>query len=442
MTDEILPGATSPTVGMPQPEAPTPGTPADRPGASGAPDASGEDRASDVLRRIATGDVGVSVLAFVLALVIGGILIAAVDPDVTKAAGYFFSRPGDLLGAAWDSVTQAYSAMFKGAVVNVDEYTFQRAIRPLTETMTVATPLIIAALGVAVGFRAGLFNIGAQGQVIIGATLGGYVGFAWSLPVGLHLLLALVGGVLGGAVWAGIAGFLRARTGAHEVIVTIMLNYVALYLLAYLLTTDAFTIPGSNQPTSPGVDSSAQLPRLLGDWSRLNAGFIVAILAAIFVWWLMTRSVIGFRFRAVGSNPHASRTAGVSISTTIVLVMVTSGALAGLAGAVQILGTERQLSGGIAGSLGFDAITVALLGRSRPLGIVLAGLLYGGLDVGGRVMEAATGTPIDIVLVIQALVVLFIAAPPLVRAIFRLPDPAAPRRPKARPEPAVKGASA
>jgi len=435
VSDEILPGASSPTIGMPQPEAPTPGG---LPAGGSTP----EDRASSMLRRIATGEIGVSVLAFVLALVIGGILIAAVDPDVTKAAGYFFSRPGDMLSAAWDSVTQAYSAMFKGAVFNPDAATFQQAIRPLTETMTVATPLIIAALGVAVGFRAGLFNIGAQGQVILGATLGGYVGFAWHLPVGLHLLVALVGGILGGAIWAGIAGFLRARTGAHEVIVTIMLNYVALYLLSYLLTTDAFTIPGSNQPTSPGVDESAQLPLLLGDWSRLNAGFIVAILAAIFVWWLMTRSVIGFRFRAVGSNPHASRTAGVSISTTIVLVMVTSGALAGLAGAVQILGTEKQLSAGIAGSLGFDAITVALLGRSRPLGIFLAGLLYGGLDVGGRVMEAATGTPIDIVLVIQALVVLFIAAPPLVRAIFHLPDPNAPRRAKARPEPVVKGASA
>jgi general nucleoside transport system permease protein len=434
VSDEILSGATSPTIGMPQSEAPQPGGPAP-----------GEDRAGSMLRQIAYGDVGVSVLAFVLALVIGGILIAAVDPDVTKAAGYFFARPGDTLSAIWTSVSDAYSAMFKGAVVNIQAYGFQAGIRPLTETLTVATPLIIAALGVAIGFRAGLFNIGAQGQVILGATLAGYVGFTWTLPPGLHLLVAVIAGIIGGAIWAGIAGFLRARTGAHEVIVTIMLNYVALYLLAYLLTTRQFTIKNSTQPTSPGVKSSSQLPALLGSWSRLNAGFIVAILAAIFFWWLMTRSVIGFRFRAVGSNPHASRTAGISIPTTIILVMVASGALAGLAGAVQILGTERQLTGGIAGSLGFDAITVALLGRSRPLGIVLAGLLYGGLDVGGRAMEAATGTPIDIVLVIQALVVLFIAAPPLVRAIFRLPDPNKPRKRKVAapsPEPVVKGASA
>jgi len=407
MSDEIVGEQASPTSGMPEPEkAKVP-----------------EDRGERALREIVSGDIGVSVLAFVLALLIGGLLIAFTNPDVTAAAHYFFATPMDTLTAAWNAVWAAYAAMFRGAVYNGQADTFQKAIRPLTETMTVATPLIIAALGVAVGFRAGLFNIGAQGQIILGATVGGYIGFTYNLPAGVHVLLALLGGILGGAIWAGIAGVLKARTGAHEVIVTIMLNYVALYLLAYLLTTDKFTRAGSNQPTSPGVKETAQLPLLLGDWSRLHAGFIVAILASIFVWWLMTRSVLGFRFRAVGSNPHASRTAGIGIPTTIVLVMLVSGALAGLAGGVHILGTEHQLTGGIAGSLGFDAITVALLGRSRPLGIFFAGLLYGGLNVGGRVMEAATGTPIDIVLVIQALVVLFIAAPPLVRAIFRLPTP-------------------
>ncbi|MNW58761.1 beta-methylgalactoside transporter inner membrane component [compost metagenome] len=229
--------------------------------------------------------------------------------------------------------------------------------------------------------------------------------------------------MLAGGFWAGIAGFLKARTGAHEVIVTIMLNYVALYLVAWFLTTSAFTRPGSNQPKSPGVKDTAQLPLLLGDQFRLNAGFLVAILAAVFVWWLMSRSTWGFRFRAVGSNPQAARTAGMGVASSFVLVMVVSGALAGLAGAVQILGTEKALTGGIAGSIGFDAITVALLGRSKPLGIFFAGLLYAGLNVGGRAMEASTGTSINIVLVIQSLVVLFIAAPPLVRAIFRLPAP-------------------
>ncbi|SDC55305.1 nucleoside ABC transporter membrane protein [Sanguibacter gelidistatuariae] len=403
---------------VPVDEAPTPRTPHK----GHEPDAGGS-RTAQMLRDVTTGNFGVTVLAFVLALVIGGLLIIAVNKDVITAAGYIFAKPGDFFAAAWSTVSDAYAAMFRGAVFNYEATTAAKALKPITETMTVATPLIIAALGVAVGFRAGMFNIGAQGQVIMGAAIGGYVGFAWQLPPVLHLLLALLGGVLAGGVWAGIAGFLRARTGAHEVIVTIMLNYVALYLVAFLLTTSAFTRAGSNQPKSPGVKATAQLPLLLGDQFRLNAGFLVAILAAVFVWWLMTRSTWGFRFRAVGSNPHAARTAGMAVSSSFVLVMVVSGALTGLAGAVQILGTERALTGGIAGSIGFDAITVALLGRSKPLGIFLAGLLYAGLNVGGRTMEGATGTPINIVLVIQSLVVLFIAAPPLIRAIFRLPVP-------------------
>jgi len=400
-----------PATGEPAPEAPSAAAPA------------GEARWAATFREITTGPFGVTVLAFVLALVIGGLLIIVTDPDVTETASYLFARPADFFGAAWSAVSDAYSAMFRGAVFNYEAPTFARGIRSLTETMTVSTPLIIAALGVAVGFRAGLFNIGAQGQVIIGAAIGGYVGFAWNLPPVLHLLLALLGGVLAGGFWAGIAGFLKARTGAHEVIVTIMLNYVALYLVAWFLTTSAFTRPGSNQPKSPGVKDTAQLPLLLGDQFRLNAGFLVAILAAVFVWWLMSRSTWGFRFRAVGSNQQAARTAGMKVASSFVLVMVVSGALAGLAGAVQILGTEKALTGGIAGSIGFDAITVALLGRSKPLGIFFAGLLYAGLNVGGRAMEASTGTSINIVLVIQSLVVLFIAAPPLVRAIFRLPAP-------------------
>lgn len=385
----------------------------------------GRFSAADYLRKVSTGGFAVTALAFVLALVIGALLIVVTNQQVIDASAYLFAKPGDFFAAAWDAVWNAYAAMFRGAVFDYEATTVARALRPISETLTVSTPLIIAALGVAVAFRAGMFNIGAQGQVILGATVGGFIGFSFELPVGIHLLLALVGGILGGALWASIAGALKSLTGAHEVIVTIMLNYIALYLLAYLLTTSMFTREGSNQPKSPGVKDTAQLPLLAGEQFRLNAGFIVALLAAVFVWWFMTRSPWGFRFRAVGSNPNAARTAGMSVTATFVAVMVVSGALAGLAGAVQVLGTERSLTGGIAGSLGFDAITVALLGRSKPLGIVFAGLLYAGLNVGGRTMESVTGTSIDIVLVIQSLVVLFIAAPPLVRAIFRLPLPRA-----------------
>ena len=389
------------------------------------PDPNGEEGAASWLRRVSSGEVLTTVLAFVLALVIGGILIAAVDSRVTKAASYFFARPGDLLSAAWSSVSGAYAALFRGAVVDYQATTVLKAIRPLTETITTATPLIVAALAVAVAFRAGLFNIGAQGQVIMGAVVSGYVGFTFHLPPVVAVLVALVVGVAGGAVWGGIAGVLKAKAGAHEVIVTIMLNYVASFLLAWLLTTTAFRVHGSQEPKSQTVLPNAQLPLLLGSQYRATWGFVLALLAAGFVWWLMSRSRLGFQFRAVGANPYASRTAGISVARMTTYVMLTSGALAGLAGAVQLLGTSKYLTDGIAGTIGFDAITVALLGRSKPGGIVAAGLLYGGLSAGGRFMEVVTGTPIDIVLVLQALVVLFIAAPGLVRTIFRLPAPSA-----------------
>lgn len=365
----------------------------------------------------------VSVCAVLLALVISGVLIAAADSSVQDAAGYFFARPGDFFSAVWDAVWGAYLALFHGSVVDPTAATFARAIRPLTETMTVSVPLILAGLGLGVGFRAGMFNIGAQGQIILGAIFGGYVGFAFSLPPGLHLLLAMIGAAVGGGLWAGIAGFLKARTGANEVIVTIMLNNVAVYLVGYLLTTSAFKRGGSNNPISPPIKDSALFPLLLGTQFRLHLGFIVAILAAVFVWWLMNRSTIGFQFRAVGSNANAAKTAGINVNSVYLWVMVVAGALAGLAGASQVLGTEKVLTAGVAASFGFDAITVALLGRSKPLGTFLAGLLFGALRAGGFAMQARTGTPIDIVLVVQSLVVLFIAAPPLVRAVFRLPKP-------------------
>ena len=360
-------------------------------------------------------------LSFVLALVIGGVLIAVSDPDVTAAAGYFFSRPADMLVAIWDAVSSAYVALFEGSVVNLSADSLQQAVRPFTETLTVASPLIAAGLAVALAFKAGMFNIGANGQLIAGAILAGYVGFTWTgLPVGAHLVVATLAGLLGGSIWGGIVGLLKARTGAHEVIVTIMMNFVALNLLAYLLRQPAFQRSGRNDPISPFVADSASYPVLLGGWSRLHLGFLLALLAAVVVWWVLNRSVLGFRFRAVGANPSAARTFGIKVETQYFLVMAMAGSLAGLAGSIQVLGTEKALTLSIAGSIGFDAITVALLGRGSPLGTVLAGILFGALRAGGVVMQARTGTPIDIVLVVQSLIVLFVAAPPLIRKVFRL----------------------
>jgi ABC-type uncharacterized transport system permease subunit len=364
-------------------------------------------------------------LSFVLALVISGFLIAFADPDVREALPYFFSAPMDTLSAAWDAVWGAYKALFSGSVINFSAYTVSDALKPFTETLYTATSLIFAGLAVALPFRAGLFNIGAQGQLIIGAIVAGYIGFTYDMPFPIHLVVAIIGGMLGGAMWGSIAGLLKARTGAHEVIVTIMLNWIAIYLLQYLLTLDAFQRPGRDDPLSQPVAVSARLPRILGDDYRLNLGFILALLAAWFIWWLLERSTIGFEFRAVGANPNAARTAGINVKRAITGVMVVAGAMAGLAGMNQILGgsTEYALGNGIAGDIGFDAITVALLGKSTPGGVVAAGILMGGLRAGGSTMQAATGTPIDIVLVVQSLIVLFIAAPPLVRKIFRIKAP-------------------
>ncbi len=370
--------------------------------------------------RYQAGPAVLTALSILLALAVGALLIAVSDSEVQQSASYFFSRPGDMLSAAWSSVSTAYSALFQGAVVRFDAGSPAQALRPLTETLTAATPLIAAGLAVALAFQAGLFNIGAEGQIIVAAIAASYVGFTWELPIVVHLVVAIAAGMLGGALWGGIPGFLKARTGAHEVITTIMLNYVARFLVLYMLSLSAFQREGRADPISPEVASTAALPGLLGDRYRLHLGFVIVLLAAAGVWWLLHRSTLGFRFRAVGANSAAARTAGMSVGRSYTGVMLIAGGLAGLAGVSQVLGTQGYLTGGVSAGLGFDAITVALLGRASPFGTVLAGLLFGALRAGGVAMQARTGTPIDLVLILQALIVLFIAAPPLVRAVFRI----------------------
>jgi ABC-type uncharacterized transport system permease subunit len=417
-----------------------PGT-AVQPGDPGTPGADSRASSSASLaQRIARGNVLVVVLAFVFAFIVGSILILVSDPELRAALGYFFARPSDTFVAGWRAVTEAYAAMFRGSIFDYRAFSkvaddvrerggsgmyvllpaLARGIKPLLETLTVATPLIIASVGMAVSFRSGLFNIGGTGQLIVGASTAGYVGFAIPMPPVIHLLVCLVVGVVAGGVYGGIAGLLKARFGSSEVISTIMLNWIATYGLAFALTTTAFTGSNKAQPTSPSVLSSARLPLIAGGQYRLHLGLLIAVLAIVFLWWLMSRSTIGFRFRAVGSNPRAAEVAGIDVGRSAIGVMFVAGALVGLAGAVHVLGTEHRLTGSIAGSIGFDAITVALLGRSGPIGILLAGILFAALSTGGRFMETSQGVPIDLVQVIQALVVLFIAAPPLVRFLVGL----------------------
>ena len=382
-------------------------------------------RSHQVLRDIVGGNAMISVLAVVMALLVGAIMIAATNEDVQAASGYFFSRPTDTFRAIWEAVSGAYSALFQGSIYNFRRPGFEAGIRPLTETLTFATPLIVAGLGVALAFRVGLFNIGGRGQMLVAAGAAGYVGFAWPLPPGIHLLVAVLAGVAAGAIWGGIAGLLKATTGAHEVIVTIMLNYIGFYLISFLLTKQGLLqAPGSSNPKSAPMLESAIFPPLVGSGFNLHWGFVLAIVATVFVWFLFNRSSLGFKFRAVGENPHAARVAGIGVKRVTVYAMLLSGGLVGLAGVNQVLGTVTTgFTAGIDAGIGFDAITVALLGRSRPLGVFIAGVLFGALKAGGYSMQAAEGVPIDIVLVVQSLIVLFIAAPPLVRTIFRLPVP-------------------
>jgi simple sugar transport system permease protein len=293
---------------------------------------------------------------------------------------------------------------------------------PISHSLSDATPLILTGLSVAIAFRAGLFNIGAAGQWIGGAIVATYLGFAVSMPPGIHVIVCLLGGIAGGAVVGWVVGELKARTGAHEVIVTIMLNYVMYQLLSYLLGTPrALQAPGQSNLISPNIMGNAQLPHAGGLPPEVDVGFLVALAAAGAVWWLLTRSTIGFQFRTVGANPNAARSSGMSVERSWVLVMAIAGALAGLSGASVIQGSAvHAITFNSYGTYGFDGITVALLGRARPVGVVLAAILFGALHQGGTTMQAATSVPTDISQVIQGLIVLFVAAPPLIRAIFRL----------------------
>ncbi len=333
-------------------------------------------------------EVTTTVLAIVLAILVGAVLIAAT------------SGPGEIL--------PSYGALLKGAFGGPDA---------IAGTLVRAAPLICAALGVALAFRAGLFNIGAQGQLAVGALCAIYVSFRLDAPGVVHIPAVLLAGIAGGALFGFVAGFLKARTGAHEVITTIMLNNIATRaIVPFVLAREAFQRPGSDESLTPVPQDSARF------WSfgSLHVGVFLALLAALFVWWLVERSKLGFELRAVGANPEAARTAGMSVARVTTVAMVLAGGLAGLGATMNIMGKGDPVSDTAFGTIGFDAITVALLGRASPLGTVLAGVLFAGLSEGGSQMQIDVGTPAQLSSVIQALIVLFVAAPMLVRGLARL----------------------
>lgn len=352
----------------------------------------------------------ITVAALILAFVLGAVIMVFADAEVAAKWAYFFSRPGDALSASWDKIAITFQAMWVGSVGSWGA---------ITNTTREATPLICAGLAVAIAFRAGLFNIGAQGQAMVGALCAAFVGFTVKgLPIFVHLPLVIVVGLLAGAIWGGIVGVLKARSGAHEVILTIMMNYIASSLLAYCMLQPAFQAPGRADPISPVLEWTATMPRLAG--SSLHLGFLIALVAAALVWWLLERTKFGINLKAIGLNPHAAATAGANVGNVTMVTMAIAGALAGLGGVMMVTapevltGTPSQMTGTIIGTLGFDAITVALLGRSRPLGVILAGLLFGALKASRRTMVTMADTPDKLTDLIQALVVLFVAAPAFV----------------------------
>jgi general nucleoside transport system permease protein len=389
-----------------------------------------------LLLAIQENTVTITVLALLSATILGGLLAAFTNTAVLTAWGNFFSAPGNAIAQAWDVAAGTYVALFEGSVFNPHTVAalFQQAsistaihdgylsavFNPLSETAVQATPLILTGLAVALPYQAGMFNIGGQSQFIGGAIVATWLGI-YSMPFFVHVVVCVIGAFVGGAALGGLAGEIKARTGAHEVIVTIMLNYVMLYFLAYVLSShNLLQAPGGSNAISLPITSNAHLPLLAGTHLRINTGFLIALAAAFAVWWLLNRTTTGFEFRSIGANASASRVAGMNVERNWTLVMTIAGGLAGLAAASVILGTDFTLNPQSYGTYGIDAITVALLGLGRPGGVVAAGLLFGALHAGSPLMQTATGTQVQIVQVIQALIVLFVAAPPLVRTIYRV----------------------
>ena len=391
---------------------------------SAAPAPAARPTAREVLHDIASGSPLRILLAVVLSLAIGSLLIVFTNEDVLDALGYFGARPGDFFAASGRAIGNAYAALFRGAVFNYNASSFEAAIRPLTESLRFAGPLIAAGLGIALGFRVGMFNIGGQGQMLMGAVFAGFAAMWFPLPWGLHLLVAMIFGFIGAGIWAGIVGLLKAFTGAHEVIVTIMLNYIAVSLVTYLMRTPVLhDMDSGNNPTARAPLPTAQFPGILGPDFSLHLGFVLCIGAVFVFWWLMERSKLGFRLRMVGQNPDAARTAGVNVKAVFIVAMVLSGLFVGLAGINQALGRSGTFGPSIDAGIGFDAITVALLGGSRAFGVLFAGLLFGAMKAAGPSMQVQDVAP-EVLIVMQALIVLFVAAPPLVRSIFRfIPEP-------------------
>lgn len=384
--------------------------------------------------------VRVPALSIFVALVVGALFIVFTDLEVL---GKLLSDPIGALSLGFGRAATSYSALFRGAfgdpatigkafASNGDIQVWARALRPIVESVVASVPLIFVGLGVSVAFRTGIFNIGGAGQFTMGAvggTLAALFFGAGVTPAPVAIVLVMIFGLIGGAAWAFLPGFLKARVGASEVITTIMLNFIAGQLVFFLVSNFEFIQkPPRIQPVSKELSQFVDLPGILPIASlRLDIGIIVALLTAVAVSWFLFRSTRGFELRAAGLNIAAAKYAGMGATTSIITAMLISGAISGLGGAIVAVGTVKQLSPGIAGSVGFTAIAIALVGGTRPSGVVATALVFGLLQHGGSLMQVETGIPIEMLLFIQALVIAFIAAPDLTLGILKNPFRRRPR---------------
>ena len=379
-------------------------------------------------------------LSISVALLVGALFIVFTDIEVL---GGLLSDPIGALSLGVGRAATAYSALFRGAfgdpenigkalASNGDIKLWARALRPIVESVVASVPLIFVGLGVSVAFRTGIFNIGGAGQYTMGAvggTLAALLFGAGVTPAPIAILLVMIFGIIGGAAWAFIPGYLKARVGASEVITTIMLNFIAGQFVFFLVSNFEFIQkPPRIQPVSKELSQFVDLPGILPIAAlRMDISVIIALLTAVAVSWFLFRSTRGFALRAAGLNLAAAKYAGIGAGTSIITAMLISGAISGLGGALVAVGTIKQLSPGIGGSVGFTAIAVALVGGTRPSGVVATALVFGLLQHGGSLMQVQTSIPIEMLLFIQALVIAFIAAPELTLGILKNPFRRRPR---------------
>lgn len=372
------------------------------------------------------------ILSIICGFILGGVLVILTSPEVYKAFGISFWQG---LSASWKMVATTYSSLFLGAFGDPakitaafksgDSVLIQKALSPFFESLVVSTPYLFTGVAVALGFRAGVFNIGAEGQLLVGTIAAGWAGWTFKgLSPWVHVPICLLFGALAGGLWGFVPGWLKVKTGAHEVITTIMMNYISYYLIYYLIAVP-MKDPNEIVPKTPWILESAHLYRFFPDPIRFHLGFFIAIVVAFLVWILLFKTTWGYEIRSVGLNMNASKYAGMNITVVTVGAMALSGAIAGLGGASEIMGVYWRQSQALSTGYGFDSIALALLAQNHPLGVILTALLFGFLRNGSKVMQLRAGIPIYIVNILQAFIILFLAAPAIIRTIFRLKEPSA-----------------